>query len=196
MGLNPNAPQFVPKSMENFYFHVTKEELLPSIIREGLQPKFGGSSGGMSELRLKAQACMEKLSLSFVEGSKNKVHLTQSWTAVERYAHHSLVLTRKLYPNRYASSSDTDTSYDAIPMGKLPVILRCHLWSDVSLDKDPDDKEGLTTTQGITPDLICIAVEPRVAEGTEFWLPLQYFDASRYRPAYPDKPTLPTQYSR
>lgn len=192
MGLNPKAPQFVPKSKENFFFHVTKEENLPGIIREGLQPRFGGSAG-LAELRFQAQASMENLSQAFVNGSKNKVHLTRSWDAVVRYASHSLVLTNKLFPNPLI---DPDTSYDAIPMGKLPVVLRCHLWDDAFLKKDEHDEDGLTTTQGIRPDLICIAVESRAAEGIEFWLPLEYFESSRYRPSYPDKPTLPTQYSR
>jgi len=44
--------------------------------------------------------------------------------------------------------------------------------------------------------VICIAVERRGAEGREFWLPLEYWDAERYRPAYADQSTLPTQYSR
>jgi hypothetical protein len=81
-------------------------------------------------------------------------------------------------------------------MGKLPVILRCQLWGDVFLDKDERDEEGLTTTQGIKPDVICIAVESQDGGGDAFWLPLEYFDASRYRPAYPDSQDLPTKYSR
>jgi hypothetical protein len=140
--MDPNAPQFVPKRFENFYFHVTKEEHLPSIRSKGLQPTFGGSAGGMSYLRLSAQAAFENLSQAFVDESKNKVHLTRNWDAVIRYSNHSLLLTKKLFPNPVPPEKcpDTDISYDEIPMGKLPVILRCQLWGDVFL--------GLARTEG------------------------------------------------
>src|SRR5262245_55438789 len=169
MGLNPNAPQFVPGAKRNFYFHVTKEENLPGICKEGLQPKYGGGAAGMSNLRLKAQAEHEELSQTFVEGSKNKVHLTKRWAAVVRYAHHSLILTQKLFPDPAFELHGEDYAFDSIPLGKLPVILRCQLWGDPYLDHDKDDPEGRTTTQQIKPDVICIAVEPRAAEGREVW---------------------------
>ncbi len=158
----------------------------------------------MSDLRYKATAQQQNLSQAFLEESKNKVHLTDNWEAVVRYCEHGLVLTRKLYPNphgpyaRESATSDTvsNVSYDEIPLGQLPVVLRCQLWGKPFLNKDEHDHQGVTTTQGIKPDVICIAVESRQAEGRYFWLPLEYYDEARYRPAYPDNPNLPTQYAR
>jgi len=201
MTLNPNAPVFVPRSEQNdFYYHVTKEKNLNGIIKSGLQPKFGGTDGGMSDLRFKSQASASNLSSDFVEGSKNKVHFSDSWDAVERYCQHCLTLTAKI-ANSGQGLVTEDTMYDRIPPGELPVILRCYKKNGKTfLEKDQHDEQGLTTTQATTADTIWIAVEFKntstPTDGPFYWLPIAYWDPKRYRPAYPDSPNLPTRYSR
>jgi hypothetical protein len=201
MTLNPNAPVFVPSSeTQDFYYHVTKEKNLPGIIQTGLEPKFGGTSVGMSDLRFRAQAQQAGLSEDFLTGSKNKVHFTGEWDVVERYCQHNLALTKRHFDMAASvdiSSRTEEQKYDSIPLNELPAILRCYKKGGKSyLEPDKHEKQGVTTTQVTKPDVICIVVERRGAEGRYFWLPLAYWDSARYRPAYPDRPNLATQYSR
>jgi len=142
----------------------------------------------MSALRLKAAAQNTQLSQKFIEGSKNKIHLTPTWGAAVRYAQHMLALKEKLHGE------------DSVPLDAFPAILRVELPSGIQLKKDPDDDEGVIYQQKIPIDKIWVLVNERLRNDTgctcdtdDFktggnckWLPVSKWDPTKYVPAYPD----------
>lgn len=119
------------------FYHITRQCHLKSIADAGLQPSFGGGSGGISALHGSTQ---------FLENSAGKIHLTSSYPTAKRYVDHYF----KLLEKRGCVSTD-----------QCPAILKINLPSSVSLQDDPDETEfGFTLTTSIIPESIEVAMSP------------------------------------
>lgn len=176
-----------------YYYHVTKEKALSSIQKGGLIPCWGGSESGLSNLFSRSHHGFQ----SFVAQSQNKIHFTQRWEAVIRYCDHMDRMNGRLAVSEI--------------LEEFPAILRCRIYSDIN--NDPDDNDGYFTQHTIPKNRIQVLVASRSCALTihdteqnqsfqvltnkdhnylrgqfSIWLPIDYWDAKYFSPAYPDDP--------
>ncbi|MDP3372444.1 MAG: hypothetical protein Q8S21_06130 [Candidatus Paracaedibacteraceae bacterium] len=163
------------------YYHVTRQENLKSIRKEGLLTLYGGTKNvrGMSAL---------KNDSTYLKESMNYVHFGVPWEAATRYAQHMLKLVEgNLGP------------YEDIRTKDMPVVLKCDAYQG-TFTKDPHDKEAIRTKIDVPVSNVFILVTRQCIDNQgsytsseidedekSFWVPLKNWDARLQKPAYPNK---------
>lgn len=175
---SPATDKFETRTGWRTYYHVTREENIDCIKKEGLLPKFGGINLGMSELYKLSHNNQD----TYTKESVGYIHITPSWATLTQYSNHMLGLLEKL--NRLEIFKN------------FPIILKHDSHKHIFACNDPHDKEALRSRQAICPNKIFILASYRPSLKEEgdylddkkecFWLPLKKWDSSLYIPAYPE----------
>jgi hypothetical protein len=160
------------------YYHVTRQDNLESIRKEGLLTFYGGmkQKQGMSILREDDV---------FIKESMNHVHVATDWETANRYAEHMLALREKALHPKDISKID------------MPVFLKCDTHKG-TFSQDPHDVALRTKHDIHTGNVFILVIRPHLnsqgyytfdytnEDKESFWLPLANWNPSLYKPAYPE----------
>ena len=163
------------------YYHVTRQENLKSIKKDGLLTFYGGTK------QIRGMSALEDNRM-YLRESMNHIHFGTQWQAASRYAQHMMKLI-----------TEDHQSADYIPEKDMPVILKCDAYKG-KFTQDPHDSQAIRTKIDVSVNNVFILVTRSCMDDHEgytsnetdedeesFWLPLKNWDPRLQKPAYPDR---------